>query len=143
MIMEGRSFPGNVDSLDPLRDYIGELSEKAGLVKKSTYSLKVAIDEIATNIILYGYEAAGLKADFKVLSEITDNELIIILEDVAAAFDPLARELPDEVDLSKPLEERAIGGLGIFLTVNGVDDFSYEYSDGKNRNKFIMKIAKP
>ena len=140
--METKSFPGVVDSLDELRDYIGELAKKAGLVKKSTYSLKLAIDEIATNIILYGYERAGLKADFIVLSEITEEDLTVILEDVAAAFDPLSREMPDHEDLTMALEEREIGGLGIFLTINGVDDFSYEYKDGKNRNIFIMKIVK-
>jgi len=140
--METKSFPGVVDSLDELRDYIGELAQKAGLVKKSTYSLKLAIDEIATNIILYGYERTGLKADFTVLSEITEDKLTVILEDVAAAFDPLSREMPDHEDLTMALEEREIGGLGIFLTINGVDDFSYEYKDGKNRNIFIMKIVK-
>lgn len=139
--METKSFPGVVDSLDPLRDYIGELAQKAGLVKKSTYSLTLAIDEIATNIILYGYQRAGIEADFNVLSEITEHELIIILEDQGAAFDPLAREMPDTEYLSMPLEDRDIGGLGIFLTVNGVDEFSYEYANAKNRNKFIMKIA--
>lgn len=138
-MMESKSFPGVVDSLDPLRDYIGVLAEKAGLGKKPTYSLMLAIDEIATNIILYGYERAGLSADFSVLSEITDDALTVILEDVAAAFDPLARELPDEEALARSLEEREIGGLGIFLTVNGVDEFSWEYVDGKNRNKFVMK----
>ena len=140
--METKSFPGVVDSLDELRDYIGELAQKAGLAKKSTYSLKLAIDEIATNIILYGYERTGLKADFIVLSEITEDKLTVILEDVAAAFDPLSREMPDHEDLTMALEEREIGGLGIFLTINGVDDFSYEYKDGKNRNIFIMKIVK-
>ena len=140
--METKSFPGVVDSLDELRDYIGELAQKAGLVKKSTYSLKLAIDEIATNIILYGYERVGLNADYTVLSEITEDKLTVILEDVAAAFDPLSREMPDQEDLTMALEEREIGGLGIFLTINGVDDFSYEYKDGKNRNIFIMKIVK-
>jgi len=140
--METKSFPGVVDSLDELRDYVGELAQKAGLVKKSTYSLKLAIDEISTNIILYGYERAGLKADFTVLSEISDDKLTVILEDVAAPFDPLSREMPDNEDLTMALEEREIGGLGIFLTVKGVDEFSYEYKDGKNRNIFIMKIVK-
>jgi anti-sigma regulatory factor (Ser/Thr protein kinase) len=141
--MERKRFPGTVDSLDTLREYIGELSVKAGLTKKSTYSLKLAIDEIATNIILYGYEAAGLKASYTVESEITDESLTVVLEDVAAAFDPLAREMPDDEDLTMALEDRAIGGLGIFLTVNGVDEFGYEYADGKNRNKFVMKIVRP
>jgi serine/threonine-protein kinase RsbW len=141
--MERKRFPGTVDSLDTLREYIGTLAAEAGLNKKATYSLKLAIDEIATNIILYGYEAAGLEADFTVESEITKDELIVILEDEAAAFDPLAKEMPDADDLTMALEERQIGGLGIFLTINGVDEFSYAYTDQKNRNKFVMKIEKP
>jgi serine/threonine-protein kinase RsbW len=140
-MMDSKSFPGNVDSLDSLREYVGELAKEAGLAKKPTYSLKLAIDEIATNIILYGYQRAGIEADFTVLSEITDQELIVILEDVAQPFDPLAKELPSEEHLTRSLEDRDIGGLGIFLTVNGVDEFSYEYAEGKNRNKFVMKIA--
>ena len=137
--MESKSFPGVVDSLDGLRDYVDELSRQAGLAKKATYGLKLAVDEIATNIILYGYEKAGLVADFRVLSEITEQELIVILEDEAAAFDPLAKQMPDASDLSKSLEDREIGGLGIFLTIKGVDNFSYEYFNGKNRNVFVMK----
>lgn len=139
--MESKSFPGNVDSLDSLREYVGELSQRAGLGKKPTYALKLAVDEIATNIILYGYQEAGLDADFTVLSEITDQRLVVVLEDIAAPFDPLGKELPNSDDLAKSLEDREIGGLGIYLTVNGVDEFSYEYADGKNRNKFVMKIA--
>lgn len=137
--MKSKSFPGVVDSLDGLRDYVGELSEQAGLHKKATYSLKLAIDEIATNIILYGYEKVGLVADFRVLSELTDWELIVVIEDDAAAFDPLAKQLPNEADLSKALEDRDIGGLGIFLTIKGVDNFYYEFFNGKNRNVFVMK----
>lgn len=141
--MQRKHFPGTVDSLDTLREYIGSLAVEAGLTKKAAYSLKLAIDEIATNIILYGYEAAGLKGSYTVESEISGEELIVTLEDEAKAFDPLSRELPGELDLSKPLEDRAIGGLGIFLTIKGVDAFSYAYTDGKNRNKFVMKIGTP
>ncbi|NIJ53944.1 ATP-binding protein [Dyadobacter arcticus] len=139
--MESKSFPGIVDSLDSLREYIGELAQQAGLAKKPTYNLKLAIDEIATNIILYGYQAAGMEAEVVVLSEITGQELVVILVDEGAKFDPLGKELPDSDYFSKSLEDREIGGLGIFLTINGVDEFSYQYSEGKNRNKFVMKIA--
>ena len=141
--METKSFPGVVDSLDSLRDYIGELSKRAGLSKKSTYSLKLAVDEIVTNIILYGYEKVGLIADYVVESEITDEQLTVIIKDEAAAFDPLAKELPNQEDLTRSLEDREIGGLGIFLTIHGVDEFSYEYANEKNCNKFIMKVVKP
>lgn len=140
--MESKIFPGTVESIDHIREYIKEISEIAGLGKKPAYNLMLAADEIATNIVLYGYERAGLEGDIKVLYTQLDDELIVIFEDEAIPFDPLTRVLPEEEDLLKPLEERAIGGLGIFLTVNGVDDFSYEYVDNHNRNIFKMKLEK-
>ena len=124
--MESKIFPGTVESIDLIRQYIAELSQQAGLSKKAGYNLRLAADEIATNIVLYGYEEAGREGNIEVLHKLTDEGLEVVFEDTAAPFDPLARELPDEEDLSQPLEERKIGGLGIFLTVKGVDDFSYE-----------------
>lgn len=140
--MESKIFPGTVDSIDQIRHHIKKIAETAGLGKKPTYNLMLAADEIATNIVLYGYEKAGITGNINVLNTKTDDELVVILEDQGIPFDPLARELPDEEDLTMPLEERAIGGLGIFLTVSGIDDFSYEYVDNQNRNIFKMKLGK-
>ncbi|MFN3380826.1 MAG: hypothetical protein ACK41O_15320, partial [Runella zeae] len=50
---------------------------------------------------------------------------------------------PDQEDFDLPLDERPIGGLGIYLTVNGVSEFKYEYSDNRNRNIFIVDIKSP
>ncbi|GHB57724.1 ATP-binding protein [Persicitalea jodogahamensis] len=136
--MNSKTFPGTVESIDLIRHYISEIAQSAGLDKKSSYNLKLAADEIATNIVLYGYEEPGLEGNIEVLDEQTEEALTVIFEDTSAPFDPLARELPDEEDLTKPLEERQIGGLGIFLTVKGVDDFSYERVGEKNRNIFKM-----
>lgn len=139
--MESKTFPGTVDSIDQIRQYIKEIAQRAGLGKKPAYNLMLAADEIATNIILYGYEQAGREGDVEVLHTITDNELTVIFEDTAIPFDPTNHELPDEEDLTKPLEERHIGGLGIFLTITGVDEFLYEPTSNGNRNIFKMKIA--
>jgi serine/threonine-protein kinase RsbW len=136
--MESQIFPGTVESIDLIRHYIADLSQQAGLNKKAGYNLRLAADEIATNIVLYGYEEAGREGNINVLHKLTDEQLEIIFEDTAAPFDPLARELPDEEDLTLPLEERKIGGLGIFLTVKGVDEFSYERVADRNRNIFRM-----
>ncbi|MPR35321.1 ATP-binding protein [Salmonirosea aquatica] len=136
--MESKVFPGTVESIDLIRQHISELAQQAGLSKKASYNLRLAADEIATNIVLYGYEEAGLEGEIEVLHAFTDEGLVVVFEDTAAPFDPLTRELPDEEDLALPLEERNIGGLGIFLTVKGVDDFSYERVADRNRNIFKM-----
>lgn len=136
--MESKLFPGTVESIDLIRKHISELGRQAGLSKKASYNLQLAADEIATNIVLYGYEEAGLEGNIEVLHDLTDEGLVVVFEDTATPFDPLARELPDEEDLALPLEERKIGGLGIFLTVRGVDEFSYERVNDRNRNIFKM-----
>jgi anti-sigma regulatory factor (Ser/Thr protein kinase) len=69
---------------------------------------------------------------------VTDSSLTIVLEDSGIPFDPLSQELPGEEKLMLPLEERDIGGLGIFLVLKGVDAFGYEYMNGRNRNIFTM-----
>lgn len=133
-------FPGNIDSLSPLRDYINEQALNAGLDKKAAYNLCLAIDEVATNIINYGYIESGLNGDLDVIIENNGKTLTITLEDKALQFDPRNNDLPSDDELNQPLEERAIGGLGIFLVFSSVDKFDYEYIDGKNRNIFTMNL---
>lgn len=138
--MDSLTLPGTLDSLKPIRDFIKAAAAKAGLGPKASYSLSLAVDEVATNIIVHGYEEAGLTGDLEIAFSIDSETLKIILEDSAQEFDPSRRELPTDEDLSRPLEERPIGGLGIFLTMDGVDDFRYERIGNKNRNIFVVNL---
>lgn len=141
MIRETVSFPGSVDSLEAIRDYVGQKARGAGLSGKPLYNLKLAIDEIATNIILYGYEEAGIRGELEVVTELDEKEIRVILKDTAAPFNPLDRKLPTDEDLTAALDEREIGGLGIFLTLHGVDEFKYRHEDSRNINTFIMRTV--
>ena len=129
-------IPGKLDSLSDVAKYVLEAAAAAGLDKKAAYRLRLAVDEITTNIITYGYEEAGIEGDITVRADSDDHALTITLEDVSQPFDPLQHMEPD--DLGLPLEQRTIGGLGIYLAINGVDKFTYERVDGRNRNTFVM-----
>ncbi|GAB3277803.1 ATP-binding protein [Larkinella harenae] len=139
--MERKTFPGTLDSLADIRQVAQEEAQRVGLSKKTTYKLVLAIDEIATNIIVHGYEEAGRSGSIDVISEATDEQLMLTLEDDAEPFDPLQRDLPGEETFTRPLEERPIGGMGIFLTINGIDEFRYEFVNNRNRNIFITKVG--
>ncbi len=139
-LMIAKKFPGNLDSLSPVRDFVHEHALSAGLDKKSAYNLILAIDEVVTNIINYGYIEAGIEGDVDVFIENEDTAFRVTVEDTAEPFDPRDNELPTEEDLNLPLEDRAIGGLGIFLVFSSVDKFNYEYVDGRNRNIFVMNL---
>lgn len=129
-------LPAKLDSLGIIRKYVRDAASSAGLDETATYNLQIAVDEIATNVISHGYEEANLTGDLSLYMELTDKLLRIIIEDSGVTFDPRTLKLPDEEELSKPLEERAIGGLGVYLAFNGVDRFDYEHVGNRNRNIF-------
>jgi serine/threonine-protein kinase RsbW len=137
--METLTVTGILDSLGAIAKYVVSASEQAGLDKKSTYRLRLAVDEIASNIIIHGYEEAGLEGCVVVSAEIDDKTLKITLEDNCEPYDPNQKETPQ--NLKEPLETRNIGGLGVYLAFQGVDQFIYERVSDRNRNIFIVNRA--
>lgn len=137
MSMVRTRYPGTLDSLAPIGAFVLEHAAAAGLDRPAAYRMRLAVDEIATNIVVHGYEEAGRTGSIELAADLNQELLTIVLEDDGAPFDPTSQELPD--DLDQPLEERKAGGLGIFLAIEGVDDFRYERVDGRNRNTFIVK----
>ncbi len=136
--MDALTLPGTLNSLAAIRDFVGEMGEKAGLERKALYRLKLAVDEIATNIVTHGYEAAGLQGEIVVSAQTQPGAFTIRLEDTSQEYDPLGLEEPAHLD--KPIGERPIGGLGVFLAVRGVDEFRYERLNGRNLHTFRVKI---
>lgn len=138
---ELRKFSANLDSLEQIREFLTDSANRLGLDKSRTYKLCLAVDEIATNIINYGYLKSGITDGIIDVVVSSNKEMLtVILEDTAIAFDPFENKLPGEEDLALPLEERPIGGLGILLAKENVDEFRYEFENGKNRNIFCIKL---
>ena len=135
--MECLTLPGNLDSLSPLRDFVRSAAGSAGLEKSAAYRLGLAVDEVATNIVMHGYDEAGLAGAIKIWSEMNAEALQIHLEDTGAPYDPV--KYGNTVDISRPMEDRKEGGLGVFLARQGVDDLQYDKSAGKNHHTFVVK----
>jgi len=134
--MEPLVVPGILDSLSRIGKYVLEAAATAGLDRKASYRLRLAVDEIATNSVTHGYQETGLHGSLVVLSYMDEASLTLILEDTADAFDSSTLSRPASLDL--PMDERPIGGLGVYLTLQGVDAFRYERVGNRNRNIFIM-----
>ena len=137
--MESLTLPGTLDSLKAIRDYVEAAASASKLDARRAYRLSLAIDEIATNIITHGYNESGSSGQIEVHAVQTAEGLEITIEDSSPAFDPFSRGEPAGLDA--PLEERNIGGLGIFLAIKNVDEFRYEYVDGQNRNIFVVSTS--
>jgi serine/threonine-protein kinase RsbW len=131
------TIPGTLEALDDVGQYVVRAAGAAGLDAKASYRLRLAVDEVATNVVVHGYGEANRTGSLDVWYEMDDQELRVVLEDTAPPFDPHQAEAPLGMDL--PLEERQIGGLGVFLALRGVDELRYEYIGDRNRNTFIMR----
>ncbi|MDD4136321.1 MAG: ATP-binding protein [Methanoregula sp.] len=94
---------------------------------------QLAVEEAVTNIITHGYEQA--QGEIVVLCRAGPGIIEIQLEDRAVPFNPLS--IP-EPDLAGDIEERRIGGLGIFLVRQVMDEVEYRFEDGKN----ILRLTK-
>ena len=135
-----RSFvvSGTPESLDKVTQYVLETADEIGLPTKKAYGLRLAVDEIATNIVTHGYAAAGRQGDLVFSARVTPQEVHIFLEDTGITFDP-RRACTIDSNLPSPAEQLLDNSLGIFLALNHVDDFSYEHKQGVNRSTFVVK----
>ena len=123
------------ENLEEVLAFLGERLETADCAPKARMQLEVAVEEIFVNIASYAYNPEKGKATVRV--EVSGDPLGVTITfiDHGVPYDPLAKEDPD-VTLSA--EERSIGGLGIFMTKQLMDDVLYEYKDGQN----ILRIKK-
>ncbi len=137
--MQPLLISANLADLDLIKDYIIEAGNKVGLPPQKLYKLRLAVDELVTNIITHGYNQDDTPAAINIQAKFQQNNLTLCLEDKAVPFNPLSAVAPD---LTLPLEQRMIGGLGIELIKSSVDKFYYERHGCHNRNILTMLLDK-
>jgi anti-sigma regulatory factor (Ser/Thr protein kinase) len=120
--------PATVGSLGEIAAFVRRLAGRAGLDKGAAYRIRLAVDELATNIVMHGYR--GGDGRITVRGRPGPGRVEIVIEDAAPAFDPVEGRLPPAAEV--PPQQRRIGGLGIHLALTSVDGFSYTRRDGRN-----------
>lgn len=123
-----------ISEIGKLTDLLEQLAEAWGLSEDVLFKANLALNEIVSNIIRHGYPDSG---DHRITVRLglEKGHLVMEIEDNAPEFNPL--DAPEPAT-SAPLEERAIGGLGIFLTRKLMDHMAYRRSGGKN----ILTLSK-
>ena len=118
-----------VENLDRVLAFVDQHLENAGCSMKEQMQIDVAVEEIFVNIANYAYQPD--KGNATVRIEVTEEPVVVVITfiDQGVPYDPLAKEDPD---ITLSAEERQIGGLGIFMVKQSVDDVIYEYKDGRN-----------
>jgi len=117
-----------LSELERLSLALEEFGDCHRLPLKTVMDLNLALDEIFTNIVSYGFSDYDDHL-IKINLLIEGKELNIRVEDDGMPFNPLVISEPD---LNVPLEERKTGGLGIYFVRKMVDELKYERQQGKN-----------
>ena len=104
--------------------------------------IRLVVEELVVNVVDYAYpevaDCNSLTTDYLDVEIERDKESITLrFRDGGVPFNPLAKDLPDT---SLPLEQRQIGGLGIFLVIKKMDSVEYEYTDGENVLTIMKKL---
>src|SRR5262245_9895035 len=103
---------------------------------ETSHNLKLALDETLTNIMSYAYDNAVEHIIVARLS-LTQGKLIVEVEDDGIPFNPLSAPEPDT---KQSLEERSIGGLGIYLVRKLMDELEYRRQNGRNILTMKLKV---
>jgi anti-sigma regulatory factor (Ser/Thr protein kinase) len=114
----------SLDDLSKISDFILDSTRGSELDQRETFHLMMAVDEACTNIIKYGGSD-----EIDVKCDVEDDLVVVQITDDGVAFNPLEAPKPD---LNAPLEEREVGGLGIYIIRALMNDVKYEREGGKN-----------
>lgn len=123
----------HLPEIQRLNGILEGFAEQHQLSQRVLYSVNLALDEILTNVISYGYEDGG-EHQIQVRISLDADVLTAEVEDDGRPFNPLEQADPD---LGAVPEDRPIGGLGIYLLKTMLD--SVEYRNQGGRNLLVMK----
>jgi sigma-B regulation protein RsbU (phosphoserine phosphatase) len=119
----------DIQDVPLLAAFIDEVCEAAGFNASVAMQMNLAMEEAVVNVMNYAYPV-GVKGDIVIEAEDRGDSVQFVIIDGGTPFDPTAKA---DADTTLSVEERPIGGLGIFLVRQLMDTVSYEYKGEKNR----------
>lgn len=133
--MKKMTLTAEVNRLDDVLNFINAELEARDVPMKVIMQIDIAVEEIYVNIAHYAYNPAVGEAIVTIDVEEEPPCAVIRFMDGGTPYDPLSRQDPD---VTLGVEERKIGGLGIYMVKKSMDDVTYAYENGQN----ILTIRK-
>ncbi len=138
--MNELTIEAKTENLHTVFDFIVPRMEEIGCDKKMIRSCKLCVEEIFLNIANYAYnpEVGNVKMTIDICGDPKPVKVIFSFADSGTPYDPLSN---DDPDIDADIDERRIGGLGIFLVKTKMDDVSYEFKDGQNILRLVKNLG--
>ena len=137
MTMKGSKFKleveANLENLSVISSLVSEAMEQTQIDAAIIPKVLQAVDEACTNIILYAHPER--KGYIRLACWLNHDDFVISIEDKGKPFNPCSVS-PPKLDVN--LEDRSVGGLGIYFMRKFMDEISYKY-DRKIGNQLTMR----
>lgn len=131
------NIKNNISDLSRLAPFIEEMAETYGIAPDQAFKINLALDEAMANVVSYAYPE-GSEGAITLTADKEDDTIVLRITDEGAPFDPTKE---GDVDTTLSVEERPIGGLGIFLIKQMMDTVAYQRIG--NKNVLIMEVRCP
>ncbi len=131
---------GDFDSLAAHARTVESFLDSMDIGARQRYVTALAFEEMATNIIKYGFEGLKEEPSLNVSISRSDDALLMVMKDNGKAFNPLDLREP-KVDAA--IEDRSIGGLGVHLVRQMADGMDYKRENGFNVLTITVKLNGP
>ena len=128
--------PARLENLEKLIDFTLSCLTSAGIDKETVWEIHLAVDEACSNSIKYAYPD-GQAGDIELSCRLDRQLATVTIRDWGIVFNPLEVKPPD---LNLDIDERPIGGLGIYLMKKFSDRVEYRREDGSNFLTIIKKL---
>ncbi len=136
--MKELSIEADIENLNAVMDFMNNTLSNTNCSMKTLMQLQLVVEEIFVNIANYAYGGKKGPAVLRIELEDDPPAALFTFLDKGTPYNPLERSDPD---ITVSLEDRPIGGLGIFLVKKNVDSIGYEYQNGQN-TLFFRKSLK-
>ncbi|MBR1410583.1 MAG: ATP-binding protein [Prevotella sp.] len=117
-----------IGELEKVNAFIEQIGEELNLDMELQMNLNLVMEEMVSNVIFYAYPE-GKTADIELSAESKGHELTFVLSDKGREFDPTLKE---DADTNIDPMDREIGGMGIYIVKNIMNEVTYQRLEGKN-----------
>ena len=118
----------DISEISKLATFIEEVGEAFALPPDVVFNLNLVLEEAVVNVINYAYPKEEHQYIY-LSAHLHEESIVLVLTDTGKEFDPT---LAPEADITLSIDDREIGGLGIFLIRQIMNEVRYERIDGKN-----------
>jgi sigma-B regulation protein RsbU (phosphoserine phosphatase) len=130
------TIPNRLEEIASVLTEFDRFAASCGIDDSVRRSMLLVLDDLVNNVVSYAYPE-GLEAEIRIAVELTPHRLAVTIVDDGIPFNPFAGSA---VEIAGSLEERDIGGLGIYLVTTLMDEYDYSRRSGRNVVTIVKKI---